>query len=155
MRNISKMLRDREFVSTEHHYKEAYGLSEEVKIFDLWWPWKIKVTNRNLTRGIPRKWYEIESSCQQKIIIKLHIGFPKKMKYLTIGDPERSSHKPKSYTRNISKMVRDREIVLTEHPYKVAYVFSKRLKYLTFEDPERSRSQYEILDAEYLANGTR
>ena len=33
--------------------------------------------------------------------------------------------------------------------------FSKKEKYLTFDDPERSRLQNEILDTEYLKNGTR
>ena len=33
--------------------------------------------------------------------------------------------------------------------------FPEKLKYLTFGDSERSRSLSEILDAEYLANGTR
>ena len=52
-------------------------------------------------------------------------------------------------------MVRDREFVSTEEHYKVAYWLPKKVKYLTIGDPERSRSQTEILDAEYLANGTR
>ena len=33
--------------------------------------------------------------------------------------------------------------------------FPKKVKYLTFAEPERSRSLTEILDAEYLAKGTR
>ena len=34
--NISQMVQDREFVSTENHYKVAYRLSKNVRKFDLW-----------------------------------------------------------------------------------------------------------------------
>ena len=91
MRNVSQTVRAREFVSTENHYKVLYGLAEKVEIFDFGWPWKVKVTNRNLRCEIYRKRYEIESFYQQKIIINSHIGFVKKLKYLTLSDPERSS----------------------------------------------------------------
>ena len=107
MRNISLTVGDRKLVSTKGHYKVPYRLPKKVEIFDLWWPWKVKVTKRNLRCRISCKRYELESLNQQKVIIKYHVGFPKKVKHLTFGDPE------------------------------------------------RSRSLLEILDAEYLANGTR
>ena len=44
MRNISQTVRDRELVSTGHHYKVTHGLSKKGEIFDLWWPWKVKVS---------------------------------------------------------------------------------------------------------------
>ena len=47
MRNISQTVRDREFVSTEDHYKVAYGLSKKIEIFDFLWSWKVRVTSRN------------------------------------------------------------------------------------------------------------
>ena len=54
--------------------------------------------------------------------------------------------------RNISQTVRDREFVSTEGRYKVLYRLPKKGEIF---DPERSRSQTEISDGEYLANGTR
>ena len=57
--------------------------------------------------------------------------------------------------RNISQIVRDTEFVSTENHYKVTHELSKKLENLTFGDPERSRSLTEILDTEYLANGSR
>ena len=44
MRNIWQTVRDREFVSKEHHYKVAHGLPKKGEIFDLRWPWKVKVS---------------------------------------------------------------------------------------------------------------
>ena len=88
--NISQTVRDREFVSTECHYKVPYRLPENREIFDFRWPWEVKVTNGNLRCEISRQRCEIENSYQQKAIIKSHIGFPKKLKYLTFGDPEMS-----------------------------------------------------------------
>ena len=87
MGNISQTVRDREFVSTEGHYKVLYRLTNEGEIFDLRWPWKVKVTNRNLRCGISRKWYEIESSYQQKVIIKSHISFSKKVEIFDLRWP--------------------------------------------------------------------
>ena len=49
-----------------------------------------KVNNRKLKNGIPCKWCETESLFQQKTVKKSHMGFRKKMKYLTFGDPEGS-----------------------------------------------------------------
>ena len=84
------MVQDSEFVSREDHYKVAYDLSKKEDIFDLWWPWKVKVTNWNLGSGISRKRYEIESSYLGNTIIKLPIGFQIRLKYLTFGDLERT-----------------------------------------------------------------
>ena len=64
-------------------------------------------------------------------------------------------HQLKSWMRNISQIVRDREFVSTEDQYKVTHELSKKLENLTFSDFERSRSLTEILDEEYLANGAR
>ena len=55
-----------------------------------------KVSNRKLKSGIPHKWCEIESSYQQETIIKSHMGFRKKFKYLTFGDPEGSRSSTKT-----------------------------------------------------------
>ena len=43
MRNISQTTRDREFVSTEGHYKVPYRLPKKDEIFDFRWTWKVKV----------------------------------------------------------------------------------------------------------------
>ena len=42
-----------------------------------------------------RKRYKIESSNQQKTIIKSHMDLPKKLKYLTFADPEKSRSQTK------------------------------------------------------------
>ena len=44
----------------------------------------------NLGSRISRKWRQIESWYQQKIIIKSHMGFLKKLENLNFGDPEKS-----------------------------------------------------------------
>ena len=128
MRNISQTVRDIEFVSTEGLYKVAHELSKKVEIFDLGWPWKVKVTNRNLRCGISRKRYEIESLYQQNIIIKSHMGFLKKLKHLTLGDPERSRSQIEISRCGISRKRYEIEFVSTEHHYKVPYGLSKEVK---------------------------
>ena len=107
MPNISQTAGDRDVVSTERQYKVPYELPKKGGIFDLWWPWKVNFTSRNVRCGISRKLYEIKSSYQQNITIMSHT------------------------------------------------CYLKKLKYLTFIDIEKSRSLTEILDAEYLAIGTR
>ena len=101
-----------QYISFEAHWQGLTGGLLKQKISWGQWPWEGQMSD--FQQGHQKydgkylgKRYEIESSYQQKTIIKLHISFPKKVKYLT------------------------------------------------FDDPERSRSLMEILDAEYLANGTR
>ena len=156
MRNISQTVWDREFVSTEHHYEVPYELSKKVEIFDLWWPWKVKVTNRNLRCGISRKRYEIESLYQQDTIIKSRMGFKTKSKYSTFGWPWKVKVTDWNLRCGISRKRYEIERTYQQNiNIKSSMSFLKKKKYSTFGDPERSRSLTEILDAEYLANGTR
>ena len=155
MRNILHTVRDREFLSTGHHYKVTYGLSKIVKIFDLWWPWKVKVSNRNLRCGIFRKRYEIEFVSTEHHCISPY-SLSKNFEIFNLW----LLWKVKVTNRNLRcGIFRKRYEIESSYPQetiiKLDLVFSSNVKYLTFGDPERSRSLTEILDAEYLANGTR
>ena len=76
------MVRDRKFLSTEGLYKVVY-----------WFSKLNYLTFGDLERSRPlsdisedeylAKWCEIESSCKQKMVMKLLIGFLEKLKYLT------------------------------------------------------------------------
>ena len=157
MRNFSQMAGYREVVSTERYYTVPYYLSKKGGIFDLWWPWKVNFISRNVKCGISRKRYEIKSSYQQNIIIKSHMYFQKMWNIwpsLTLKGSKKVTN------RNLSSGI-SRKRYEIESSYqqdtttKLHIGFPKNVKYLTFGDSERSRSITEIIDAEYLANGTR
>ena len=84
------------------------------------------------------------------------MGLLSKLKYLTLGGPERSRLLTKiadvEYNR---KWYEIQSSYLQNAIIKSHMNYPKKLKYLTFCDPERSMPLTEILDAEYLANGER
>ena len=146
--NISQTVRDREFISTEGHYKVPHWLPKTVEIFDLRWPWKVKVTNRNLRCGIIRKRYEDREFVSREGHYKIPYRFPKKVEIFDHRWPWKVKVTNWNLRCGISRKRYEIESSFQQKVIIKSHIgFPKKAKYLTFGDPERSRSLTEILDA--------
>ena len=84
------------------------------------------------------------------------MGIPKKLKYLTIGDPEKSRSLTEIVDAEYLAKQNEIQFVSTEHHYRSAYEHSKKVEIFDRWWPWKVMwSLTEILDAEYLANGMR